>query len=167
MELLKLLSANEIIAQVLGFLLLLILLRIFAWKRLLKLLDERKERISSEFKKIEEAKLEISGLKADYEAKLSSIEDAAKIKIHEAIVEGRKITEEIKKKAQLQAEEVIADAKANIKYEITKAKEELKEKIVELTIQATENLIQEKLTEENDKQLVKDFLGNIDQMDLK
>ena len=47
MELLKLLSTSEIVAQILGFLLLFFLLRAFAWKRLLALLDERKARISS------------------------------------------------------------------------------------------------------------------------
>ena len=55
MEILKLLSANEIVAQILSFLLLLAILRIFAWKRLLKLLDDRRESIALEFRKIEDA----------------------------------------------------------------------------------------------------------------
>ena len=68
MELLKLLSTSEIVAQILGFLLLFFLLRAFAWKRLLALLDERKARISSEFQKIEETKAALERIKTDYES---------------------------------------------------------------------------------------------------
>ena len=65
MGLLELISANEVVAQVISFLILLFLLRIFAWKKILKLLDESKEKILGEFKKIEDTKAEVSGLKAD------------------------------------------------------------------------------------------------------
>ncbi len=162
MELLKLLSTNEIIAQVISFLLLLFLLRIFAWKKLLKLLDERKNRIASEFKTIEDAKLEISNLKADYESKLSDIEKTAKLKIEEAITSGRDITDEIRKKANEEAQEIINNAKKDIRYELDKAKDELKDKIIDLTMSATEIVIQEKLTGEGDKRIVKDFLDKVD-----
>ena len=90
MELLKLLSTNEIVAQVLGFLLLLILLRLFVWKTILDLLDQRKERIASEFRKIDESKAEIEKLKAEYDAKLAVIEDSANRKIQEALAEAKK-----------------------------------------------------------------------------
>jgi len=43
------------------------------WKKILALLDQRKERVKSELEKIEEAKLDISRMKADYESKLESI----------------------------------------------------------------------------------------------
>ena len=59
MELLKLLSTSEIIAQVVNFLLLLILMRVFFWKKVLKLLDERRDRISSQLEHIENTKKEI------------------------------------------------------------------------------------------------------------
>jgi len=52
MELLKLLSANEIVAQIISFLLVFTLLRIFVWKHFLKILDDRRDRIASELKVI-------------------------------------------------------------------------------------------------------------------
>lgn len=163
MELLKLLSANEIIAQVISFLILLFLLRKFAWKRILKILDERKEKIASEFKKIEDTQLEIGKLKNDYEAKLVGIEDAAKIRIQEAIEEGKKASEEIRRGANQDAQDIINSAKENIKHELFKAKEELKDRVIDLTIKATENVIQEKLTGEKDERLVRDFLDKVDE----
>ncbi|MFA5275439.1 MAG: F0F1 ATP synthase subunit B [Candidatus Omnitrophota bacterium] len=162
MGLLELLSTNEVLAQAISFLILLFLLRVFAWKKILKLLDDRKDKITLEFKRIEEEKNQIAGIRAGYEAKLSAIDEIAAKKIEEALAEGRKITDEIRKEAQFQAQLVINDARENIKYELSRAKEELKEKIVDLTIRATENIIEEKLTEEGDKKLVEQFLDKID-----
>lgn len=164
MELSELLNAKEIIAQIISFLLVLFLLRAFAWKKLLKLLDDRKERIASEFKSIKEAKEDISQLKAEYDTKLSAIEDAARLKIQEAINEGRVIAQEIKEKSQNDAKIILAKAKENIEIEISKAKEELKEKVVDLTISATEHIIREKMTAEKDKKLVSEFLEELDKV---
>jgi len=108
MELLKMLSANEIIAQVLGFLLLLFLLRIFAWKRILGLLDERKEKIRLDFKNIEDAKAEIERLKSEYASKIDGIEATAEDKIKEATAEGKKIIDEVRKKAHEEAQDISA-----------------------------------------------------------
>lgn len=162
MELLKLLNTSEIIAQIISFLLLFFLLRVFLWKHLLGLIDQRKERIAAEFKRIEDNKLEVSKLKSDYQAKLGAIEDLAKVKIEEAVLEGRKATEEIRKKAHLDAQDIIENARENVKYELLKAKEELRDEIVDLTISTAENLIKDKLTEDDDRKLVKDFLEQLD-----
>ena len=65
MELLKLLSTNEIIAQIASFLLLFIILKAFAWKRVLRILDQRAERIAAEFKSIEDSKEGVAALKSE------------------------------------------------------------------------------------------------------
>jgi F-type H+-transporting ATPase subunit b len=127
-------------------------------------LDDRKEKIASEFKSIDDAKLEISKLKTDYEARISNIEETAKVKIEQAVENGRKITEEVREKAHEEAQGIINSAKKDIKYELEKAKEELKDKIIDLTISATEMVIQEKLTGEGDKKIVKDFLEKVDEL---
>ncbi len=162
MELLKLLSANEIVAQIVSFLILFFILRIFVWKRILGLLDQRKEKIASEFNRIEELKAEAGKLKTEYEGKLNTIEEAANRRIQEAIAEGRKINDEARKKAHEQAQEIITNAESNIKYELSKVKEELKDKIIDLTIAATESVIQEKLTPDADRKLVEHFLEKLE-----
>lgn len=159
------LNTNEIVAQIISFLLVLFLLRAFAWKRLLKFLDDRKERIANEFKQIADTKLEVTRLKSDFQAKLASIDELAAQKIQEAVSEGRKITDEMRKKAHEQAQDIIENAQQNIRYELGKAKEELKDKIVELTISATENIIQEKFTEKDDKKIIQEFLDKVDKIE--
>ncbi|MFA6217943.1 MAG: F0F1 ATP synthase subunit B [Candidatus Omnitrophota bacterium] len=162
MELLKLLSGSEIVAQVLSFLLLLFVLRVFAWKKILALLDQRKERIAAEFRNIEDTKLQVARIRDEYEAKLKGIEAAAKLRIQEAVVDSRKIVEDSRKKAHEEAQEIITNAQASVKYELSKAKQELKKEIVDLAIGAAENVIQERLTEAEDRKLVEDFLKRMD-----
>lgn len=161
MELLKLLSASEIVAQIICFLLVLLLLRNFAWKRFLKLLDDRKERIASDFKKIEDAQAEIANIKTDYDAKLDAINETAKLKMQEAVAAGQALARNIQEKARDDAQGIIENAKDNIRQELSKAKEELKEQVVNLTIAATEKIIKEKLTSDRDKKLIADFVDEI------
>lgn len=165
MDLLKLLSANEIVAQIISFLLLLILLRIFAWKKLLKLLDDRRDRIVSEFKKIENAQASIEKMKVEYDKKLADIEAESRAKIQEAIAEGKNISQELRENAHQEARAILDKAQETIEIEVDKAKHELKEKVVELTLGTTEKLIKEKLTDDKDRKLASDFLDELEKVE--
>ena len=162
MELLKMLSTSEIFAQVLSFFLLLFLLKKFAWKKILGLLDQRKEKIRSEFEEIEESKFEISRLKADYESKMAVIQEQAEVKIKEAIEDGRKINAQMRKQAHEDAQDIIIDARKQVKYEVSKAQEQLKERIVDIALGAARSVIQEKLTEDGDRKIVENFIKEME-----
>jgi F-type H+-transporting ATPase subunit b len=161
-ELLKMLSASEILAQIVSFFLLLFLLRQFAWKKILGLLDKRKEKISSQLTEIESTKLEIATLKSDYEAKISNIASQAQEKINAAVEEAKVISSQMHKKANEEAQDIILDARAQVKYEVSKAQEQLKEKIVDIALSAARTVIQEKLTGEGDRKIVEDFIREVE-----
>jgi len=162
MEFFKLLSTNEIVAQIVNFLLLLFLLRIFFWKRILKILDARKSRIASELARIEETKQEVERLRLEYQKHLDSIDEESRARIEEALKKGRMLVDEMRKEAHDQAQKMVEAAKQDIRYKIAKAKEEVKEQLIDLTIKATQNLISEKLTPDDDKKIVEDFLREVD-----
>ena len=162
MELLKLLSTSQIVAHIVSFLVLLAILRFFLWKRFLAILDDRRDRIAHELKKIEDAKSDVEKIKADYEEKIALIKDEASQKIKEAMEEARRIAQAIREKAEADSEHMFENAKENIKVEIAKAREELKDKIVELSIDIAGKVIEEKLSEETDKKLVEEFLKGLE-----
>ncbi len=164
MELLKLFSANEVIAQIIGFLLLLFILRAFAWKKMLKLIDDRRERIASEFKKIELSQKEIAKLQLSYEQKLSEIEEASRIKIQEAMAQGKQFSEEIREKAQQETRLMFEKSRENIASELSKAKEELKQTVIDLTIGATEKIMKERFTKEEDRKMISAFLEDLEKI---
>jgi len=161
-ELLKMLSASEILAQILSFFLLLFLLRIFAWKKILGLLDQRKEKISSQLSEIENTKLEVAKLKADYESKISNIAASAQEKINAAVEQAKIVSMQMRKKAHEEAQDIIIDARQQVKYEVTKVQEQLKERIVDIALDAARSVIQEKLTEDGDRKIVEDFIREVE-----
>lgn len=164
MELLKLLDANQLVAQMISFLILFFILRALVWKRFLQLLDSRKQRISSEFKQIEDSKADLAKLKSDYEGRMESIDQIAKTKVEEAVSEGKRIAEEIRENANAEALEIIKKTDEALKEEMSRAREEFRDEIVDMALSAAEKVVEEKLTEEEDRKIAEDFLNRLDKL---
>jgi len=164
MELLKLLDANQLVAQIISFLILFFILRALVWKRFLNLLDSRKERISSEFKEIEGSKAEVARLKSDYASRMDNIDQIAKEKIEEAVSEGKRIAEEIRENANNEALQIIKKTDEALKAEMSRAREEFRDEIVDMALSAAEKVVEEKLTEEEDRKIAEDFLKKLDKL---
>ncbi len=162
MELLKLLSANEVVAQAVSFLILLGLLRFLLWKKFLGVLDNRKNTIAAELSNIESAKRDAAKLRCDYEQHLANINEEAREKIEDAVNEARAAAEAIKRKAGEESRKFFENAKDEIRVELANAREELKNQIVELSIEVAEKVIEEKLEEGTDRKIAEDFLRRIE-----
>lgn len=159
----KLFSLNEFIAQIINFILLFFILRKFLWQKFLGMLDARREKISQEFKSIEDAKAEISRLQVEYTQKLGQIEESARNQIQQAVQEGQRISDEIRQQAHKESDRIIQSAQGEIQFELKKAKQELKNTVIDLTLLATENMIREKLNSDSDKKIVDHFLAEMEQ----
>ena len=164
MELLKLLDTSQIIAQFISFMILFFILRALVWKRFLKVLDDRRERLASEFKRIEDSKAEVARLKAHYEECLDNIDQTAKAKLEEAVSEGKRIAEEIRENANVEALQIIKKTDEAIKAELSRAREEFRDEVVDIAITAAGKVVEERLTESEDKKIVEDFLNRLDKM---
>jgi len=164
MELLRLLDIKDIVAQTVCFLLLFFLLRKFAWKHILALLDERRERIAGEFRGIEELRREAEAQKQEYARKLGQIDALAQARINAAVQEAERLAQEIALNAGKESQKLIESAREQISHEIVKAREELKESLVDLAIGATEKIISEKLSRQEEEKIVADFLHEVEKM---
>jgi len=102
------------------------ILRAFAWKKFLNILDQRKERIAAEFNKIESAKAQLEKLKQEYEGKLARIEEEARQKIQEAETRADQLSREIKDEARNQAKALLERNKEDIQIELSQARQQLK-----------------------------------------
>ena len=162
MEILRLLSANEMLAQIVSFLCLLWFLKVFFWRKILKVLDERKEKIAAQFKQLENSQAQAEQLKTEYLSGLSAIEETAQAKQQEAIQQGEEAAKQLRLNAQEEAKKIVEDARQSLRYEVAKAKEQLKGEIVELVLDATQRVIEEKITEKADRKAVEDFINQVD-----
>lgn len=158
------LELQQILTQAFGFIILLILLKKFAWKPLLSLLDERRDKISSEFENIERVKTELARLGEDYKAKLSDIDAQARQKIQEAVSEGQRIAVELQEKAKEDANKAMEKAKANIEIEIAKARAELRNQMTNIAIKAAEKILKEDLNDDRHNRLVMGFIENVERV---
>jgi F-type H+-transporting ATPase subunit b len=157
----QLINPTQILIQIISFLILFFVLKIFVWKKIMSFLEQRKEKIKTEFENIENLKKEVSSIKETYEKNISNIEEISFQKIQEGINEGNKIADDIKNKASIEAQKIIDKAKEDIKFEIIKAKEDIKNQIIDLTILSTKELLEKEIDENEDKKIIEKFLEEI------
>jgi F-type H+-transporting ATPase subunit b len=156
------LQTKQIISQIIAFLITLWILKRFAWKPILHVLEERRQHIKAEFTGIQQQKADIEQLKADYASKLKGIDAEARNQLQKAVNEGRKISQDIQQTARQQSQEIINKAKDEIKEEVAKAKIQLKNDVVNLTMQATDKILRSSIDPGKQKALVQEFIKESD-----
>jgi F-type H+-transporting ATPase subunit b len=152
----------EIIAQLIGFLVLLWLFSAYGWKPLRALLDSRREKIAADLAKIEADEARIRETLSAYEAKIKDLEKTSRDAIGAAAAEGAQTAAGIVRNAREEAEKLIARAKADAERDVAAARLRLRREIGELVLTATERLLGEKMTPEKDRRLVENFLRDLD-----
>ena len=157
-------NLSEVFVQLLAFVIVFWTLKLLAWKPILKGLEARREQIKGEFDKIEALKKETESLRVEHLSRIQTIEEQARQKLQEAIDEGKKIAKDLQETARKEARSVLEKAKENIQLEVAKAKVMLRNEIADLTLSATERMLQEKLNDTKDKELVLDFIENLEKL---
>ena len=155
---------QQVLTQIVGFLVVLWVLKRFAWKPILTLLEERRQKIKAEFDSAAGRKEEANQLFASYEAKLAEIDAAARAKIQEAVSEAQKIAADIKEEARKEGRELVVRSQAEIAREISKAKVQLKEDMVAISLTATEKIIFQKLDEPGHRRLIDEYLSRVERV---
>lgn len=153
---------QQLLTHALGFLLTLWVLKKFAWGPLLNLMDERRNKIKDEFDNIELKKAETDKVKAEYENRLRNIEVERRQKIAEAVHEANKLASDIKIDAQQEARGIIERTNEQVEHDIAKAKVQLKEEMVSITLAAAQKILHEKLDDAKERQLIGQFIDNIE-----
>ncbi len=153
---------GEVFVQIIAFLIVFWVLKLYAWKPILKALDARRQRIRDEFDRIETLKKEIDQLKAEYAEHLRKIDEEARVKIQQAVEEGRKVAREIQEKARIESQANFEKAKDNIELEIAKARISLRREVADLSLRVSEKIIREQM---DDAKLEKKVLELIEELD--
>lgn len=150
---------GQIIAQILAFLIMLAVLKRYAWKPLLNLLDERRERIRNEFETIEQRKKEVEALRQSYQEKVDHIETLAKKLGQDEVGKARILAREIEEDAHQRARQIVTKAQTSAEEELVKARKELRKELVQLTISATEAVLQKNLDKDQQRELIAQYIA--------
>jgi F-type H+-transporting ATPase subunit b len=152
-----------IITQIIGFLIALWILKAFAWKPLLGMLEARKKKIAGDINDAEKIKADAGKLLDDYRAKLREIDNEARTRIQQAVNEGSRISAEIKDQAREEARQIVAKSREELARDIAKARVQLRDDVAAMAIRAAEKIISTRLNEAEQRRLLDDFLKEVDQ----
>jgi len=145
---------SSLIAQIFGFGLLLLLLRMFAYKPVIKMLDQRAAKIKESVDQTEHIK-EQAELAEKETAKLiaEASKEGQKI-IEQATQIGEETKQKAKQDAKLEAERLITKARLEIQRERDDAIGELRNAFADLTVLAAGKVIDRSLDKEQHRQLI-------------
>lgn len=156
------LDLQQIVSQALSFLLLLWVLRRFAWRPLLGILDQRRGRIERDLQEAAERKAEMARLQEEYAQRLARIEEEARSKIQQAILEGKRIATDIQEQAREQGATLLTKSKEAVALELAKARVVLRDQIAAMTMDAVERILRQKIDAKTDQQLIGAVLDELE-----
>jgi len=152
---------RALLTQVVGFLVVLWLLRKYAWGKLLRFTEQRREKIAAEFEGIERAKLDVDALRRKYDEELAGIEATRRARVQEAVHEANNIAGQIRDEARREALGMRAKATQDIGLEMDKANATFRDNMVNAVITATERLVRMRLDDAQHRRLINEFLDEV------
>lgn len=145
-----------------AFLVVLVLLKKFAWGPVLSSLKEREESIANALQAADKAREEMAKLQSQNEDLLRQARIERDALLKEAREAKDSIIAESKGKAQEEAEKIMASTRENIHLEKMAAISELKNQVAVLSIEIAEKIIKEHLSDnEKQKTLVQNLMNDV------
>lgn len=152
---------QQLLVNIIGFLLLFWLLKKFLWGPFTKLLDARRDEIQNAYDGIEQKESEIASLKKEYEGHLARIQEEAHQKLQEAIREGQLLARKIEENARVKADKIVEKGHAEVVAELTKAKVELRDFIIDVSVKAAEKVVKETFDDAQHRKLIEGYIEEL------
>ena len=144
------------------FVILMILLAKFAWKPILKAVNDRENSIADALSLAEKTKAEMAALNAQNENLLKEARIERDQMIKEASEAGATIVAEAKDKAKAEADKIVSDAHKAITSDKNAALADIKTHVAALSIEIAEKIVKGELASgENQKQLANQLAEEI------
>lgn len=163
MEALQGLGINPgfLLSQVVNFLILFAGLYFLLWKPILKMLDQRKERIQQALEDAERAREERERAQAEFDKRLEEAAQERERIIAQAREEAQEERKAILAEAEREAQKVLIGAREEAQSEGERILEKVRGQVALLAIAAANRLIGEALDEERQRRLVDEFFTGI------
>ena len=153
-------SPGLLISQIVNFVLLVVILRLVLYEPVLKMLEQRRERIAQSMREAER----VTAAAQEAEADKAKVLDAARREAGEirsqAARDAEKIAQEIRSRAEQEATEIRMKAQEEAQKQVAVAMTDANKQIAELAILATEQLLGRELAQkEEQSRFVSEFLA--------
>ncbi len=146
------------VAQVMNFVILLVLLYFIAYKPIIKMLDQRSAKIKEGMEQAESIHQQLAHTNEEIKTQLDKSQRQGEAIIAQATKIGECAKEDAKAEACREAEAINNKAKVEIEREREKSIDELRKEFVDIAITAAEKVIKETLDKEKHRQLIEDII---------
>jgi len=141
-----------IVWTLLAFLIVLFLLKKFAWGPILKGLNDRESSIADSLASAEKVKLEMAQIKNENEALLAKAREERAEMLKEAKDMKDKIINEAKEEAKQQASKIISEAHASIQNQKMAALTDIKNHVGKMVIEVSEKILRRELADKSQQE---------------
>jgi len=143
------------------FLVLVIVLSKFAWKPLLKSLQDREDKIRQALELADKARADAAELIRQNEKNLEKAEEEYQRIIRDGKTFAEKLKDEVVAKAHQQAQRELQQAKEEIQRDVESAKQQLRTEVADLAVQAAGKILDDTLDAQKHKKIVDKFLNQL------
>ncbi|WP_062351560.1 F0F1 ATP synthase subunit B [Bacillus kwashiorkori] len=148
----------DIFYQLLAFLILMVLLRKYAWGPLVKVMKDREQFVANEIDSAEKAKAEANKYLEEQKQLLKQARLESQNFIENAKKQGEVQREEIIQLAYREAEKLKESARLEIQQEKEKAVSALREQVASLSVLIASKVIEKELSEKDHEALIQDYI---------
>ncbi|MBC7828460.1 MAG: F0F1 ATP synthase subunit B [Chitinophagaceae bacterium] len=141
-----------IIWTLLAFIIVLLILKKFAWKPILQSLKERETTIADSLATAEKVKAEMAQLKSENEALLAKAREERAQLLKEARDTKERIISEAKERAKIEANKIVIEAQAVIEQQKMAALTDVKNQVGTLVIEVAEKVLRRELGNKSEQE---------------
>lgn len=151
-------NSGDIIFTVLGFLILMALLRKYAWGPLMGVMIQREEHIANEIDEAERSRKESNRLLEEQKQLLKEARTEAQTMIENAKQHGESQRDEIIQTAREEADRMKESARLEIEQQKEQALAAVREQVAALSVMIASKVIEKELNEEDQQKLINDYI---------
>lgn len=148
-----------LIVQFVNFIALLVILRLVLYKPVLKMLDQRRQRIAESVQAADTVKAQAALAEAQVQEQLAQARAEGQALIAAAQQNAARVQEEAQSAAQAQAEALLTRARGEIELERDNAIASLRSEFADLTVAAAEKIINQSLDKAGHQRLIEEVLS--------
>ncbi|MCX7999695.1 MAG: F0F1 ATP synthase subunit B [Leptospiraceae bacterium] len=165
---LDLLSVNPglLVWTIVTFLIVVFILKTFAWGPILSALDARSEKIHGDLERAEKLKQEAETLLADYKSKIAKAQEEAQAIVNEAKSDASNLKSKMIQEANLEIERSKEQSLKEIELSRLKALQDIQKNVVELSVSIASKILEKQLKPEDHANFVNSELEKIKKVKL-
>lgn len=153
-------NAGYLVSQIANLLILLVLLRIFLFKPVLGMLDQRAEKVRQSLEDAELASQRAAQAEAEYGKRIEQAQEEARLVLQQANEEAKRLREQALSEARHEAQDLMERARKEMELERREAARADRTKLADLVVAAASKVIGRSLDTPSHRRLVEQFLSD-------